>query len=180
MLSFLPSFLPSLLRWGPWKLWSASLGFSFLVNCLMEEDEHNDERKKERKKDRRKFWHKQKTTNALVCRGVVNKKSLFNIRLYTIDPAQSPCPHHPLPHVMDLYPVSQSKPTPSYAPSTHFWLSCGWWSLIHWVNIWWRGISAVTGCWDSMLGASTGWMFNQVTLAVEAQMLAASTGWMLN
>jgi hypothetical protein len=34
---------------------SISLGFSFLVNCLMEEDEHNDERKKERKKDRRKF-----------------------------------------------------------------------------------------------------------------------------
>ncbi len=49
----LPSF-PS--EVGAMKIMISISRFSFLVNCLMEEDEHNNgERKKERKKDRRKF-----------------------------------------------------------------------------------------------------------------------------
>jgi hypothetical protein len=61
MPSFLPSF-PS--EVGAMKIMISISCFSFLVNCLMEEDEHNNGERKKRKTEGSSDT-KQKTTNAL-------------------------------------------------------------------------------------------------------------------
>jgi hypothetical protein len=60
----MPSFLPFPSEVGAMRIMISISRFSFLVNCLMEEDEHNNGERKKRKTEGSSDT-KQKTTNAL-------------------------------------------------------------------------------------------------------------------